>query len=151
MSREDKSTVFISYSNKDRRHFERLNSHLGALGKEGLLRVWSDQALRAGDYWYEGIKNAIEEATAALLLVSADFLNSEFILHEEIPRILQRRSADGLIVFPVIWRPCPWQRVPWLSRMQVRPKDGQPLSPRTVPRIELELAAIAEEVFKLIQ
>jgi hypothetical protein len=85
-------------------------------------------------------------ASVAVLLVSADFLTSDFILGKEVPRLLKRRDEQGLRVFPVIVRPRAWKRVKWLARMQVRPTDGRPLSGGDGHRIETDLAAVAEEV-----
>src|SRR5687768_16777803 len=118
-------SVFISYSHKDEVWKERLASHLGVLEKQELLDLWDDQRIEAGEEWFDEIEVAINHVDVAVLLVSADFLNSKFILEEEVPRFLQRRVADGLNVFPVIVRPCLWKRVSWLSRLLVRPKDGK--------------------------
>jgi hypothetical protein len=69
---------------------------------------------------------------------------------KEVPRLLQRRDEQGLRVFPVIAKPCAWQRVEWLVRMQVRPKDGKPLSGGDEHQIETDLAAVAEEVAAIV-
>jgi hypothetical protein len=146
-----KPTVFISYSHEDKRWRERLERQLTTLMAEGLLDVWSDQAIRAGESVYERIAEAITRARIAILLVSADFLTSEFIRNEEVPRLLERRSEQGMQIVPVICRPCPWRQVHWLSSMLVRPQDGRPLSVRTLPQSEAELAAIAEEVYRIVR
>ncbi len=89
-------------------------------------------------------------ASVGVLLVSANFLTSKFILGEEVPRLLQRRDKEGMRVFPVIIRPCDWQAVPWLRRMQARPKDGRPLSGGTEHQIDTDLAEIAKEIRSLV-
>jgi hypothetical protein len=106
---------------------------------------------RRGDDWYEAIQQAIERASVAILLISADFLTSKFILEQEVPPLLERRQAEGLHIVPVIVWPCPWKRVSWLSRIQSRPKDGRALSAGNEHQIEADLAAIAEEVITLIE
>ena len=118
---------------------------------EGLFNVWSDRSIQAGDDWYTKILHGIAGARVAILLVSADFLTSDFVRKEEIPRLLQRRLHDGLTIIPVICRPCPWKQVPWLSAMQVRPRGGRPLSASSVPQAETELASIAEEVAAIVR
>ena len=125
-----KPTVFISYSHKDEAWKDRLVTHLGVLAQQGLLDLWDDRRIGTGEEWRTEIAEAMGRASVAILLVTADFLTSQFILGEEVPRLLQRRDAEGLRVFPVIVKPCAWKMVPWLSRMQVRPKDGRPLSRR---------------------
>lgn len=144
-------TVFISYSHQDRKWQEELEKQLRTLMAEGLLRVWSDQAIRAGENWYEKILGALADASVAILLISADYLNSEFVRYEEIPRLLQRRQEEGMIIIPVICRPCSWRQVPWLSSMLVRPQDGRPLSVRPFRQSEAELAFIAEMVIELLR
>ena len=116
----DKPTVFISYSHKDEDWKDRLVTHLGVLEKQGLLDLWHDRRIGAGDDWYEEIQQAMDAARIAILLVSANFLNSDFVLKEEVPRFLQHRVEKGLRVFPVIIKPCDWGAVDWLRQMQAR-------------------------------
>src|SRR5687768_9880622 len=142
-------SVFISYSHKDEVWKDRLASHLGVLEKQELLDLWDDRRIEAGEEWFEEIEAAIEDADVAVLLVSADFLNSKFILEEEVPRFLQRRADSGLKVFPVVVRHCLWKRVAWLSRLQLRPKDGKPLD-EFGDRWEAPLVEIADEIYQLI-
>ena len=104
-------TVFVSFSHQDEPWKDRLVTHLGVLQRQGLLDLWDDRRIGAGADWRREIRQAMDRACVAVLLVSADFLTSEFILGEEVPRLLQRRDEEGLRVFPVIVRPCAWQRV----------------------------------------
>src|SRR5688572_2756106 len=138
-------SVFISYSHKDEVWKDRLAKHLGVLEREGLLDVWDDRKIAAGDEWRKEIGSAIERASVAVFLISADFLTSKFILDEEVPRLLQLRSQEEMRVVPVIVRSCTWKHTGWLSRLQARPLDGRPLNSfRTT--WERELTKIAEEI-----
>jgi len=139
-------SVFLSYSHEDEVWKESLKTHLGVLESQGLLDTWDDRRIAPGAAWFEEIQNAIARASVAVLLISADFLNSKFIIGEEIPRLLQRQRSEGLPVIPVIVRPCAWQAVSWLSELQVRPPDGQPLSRFRGNRRATELAKIASEI-----
>jgi hypothetical protein len=143
-------TVFISYSHKDEEWKDRLVTHLGVLQSQGLLDLWDDRRISAGEDWEQEIQEAMATASVAVLLVSANFLTSQFILGEEVPRLLERRDKEGLHIFPVIVKPCVWQTVGWLSRMQARPKDGRPLSAGDEHQIDADLAAIATEVHELL-
>ena len=89
---------------------------------------WDDRRIQAGDDWFKEIQDAMERASIVVLLVSTDFLASEFIRHEEVPPLLERRRKSGLRVIPVFVGPSNWQEIPWLSAIQGRPKDGRPLS-----------------------
>ena len=110
-------TVFISYSHKDEVWKERLSTQLRVLQMQGELDVWDDRRIEAGEDWHPEIETAMAQASVAILMVSADFLTSNFILGEEVPRLLERRHNEGLRVFPVIVRPCQWKQVKWLARM----------------------------------
>lgn len=124
----DRPTVFISYSHRDEVWKDRLVTHLGVLQQQDHLDLWTDREIGAGEDWYQKIQDAMGAASVAVLLVSANSLTSDFILREEVTRLLQRRDKDGLHIFPVIIRPCDWEAVLWLSRMQLRPKEGRAIS-----------------------
>lgn len=147
MTTPTKPTVFVSYSHKDEVWKDRLNAHLGVLKEHGLLNFWDDRQIGAGDNWYEKIEDAMNAARVAILLVSANSLTSQFILREEVSRLLKRRDREGLVIIPVILKACPWKKVAWLSRMQVRPKDGKPLAAYGANRRDEALSDIASEVY----
>ena len=142
-------TIFISYSHEDERWKQRLTTQLAVLESEGILEAWDDRRIGAGEDWYDQIQQAMDRACVAILLISAEFLTSNFVRREEIPKLLQRREEEGLRVVPVILKPCPWKHVRWLARMQARPKDGRPLSAGDDHQIEADLAGIAEEVAEI--
>src|SRR6185369_11872234 len=108
-------TVFISYSHKDKAWKDRLLPHLGISQKAGLLEIWDDRQIGSGSNWRSEIREAIDTAAIGILLISADFLDSDFIHDEEIPRLLERRSKNGMHLFPVLIRACDWQTVSWLE------------------------------------
>ena len=143
-------TVFVSYSHKDKVWKDRLLVHLGSLTKLGLLDTWDDRKIRAGGNWREEIKAALQRADVAVLLVSGNFLTSDFILDEEVSRLLERRAAGGIHVLPVIVTPCMWHQVPWLVSMQVRPQEGRALASFRGHQRDNELVEIANEVLRLL-
>ena len=140
--------IFISYSHKDEDWKDRLVTHLGVLRHQRLLDLWDDRRIAAGKDWHQEIQEAMATANVAILLVSANFLTSAFILNQEIPRLLERRDEEGVRIFPVIIKPCAWQMVDWLSRMQVRPTDGRPLSAGSEHQVDADLTAITTEVYQ---
>ena len=145
-----KPTVFISYSHKDEEWKDRLASHLGVLQHEGLLDVWDDRRIGGGEDWYPKIEEAIKKASVAILLISANFLTSNFILKEEIPRLLELRAKKGMRIFPVVIKSCAWNQVKWVSQMNLRPEDGKPISGGTEHQIDTDLTNIANEVADII-
>jgi tetratricopeptide (TPR) repeat protein len=146
-----KPTIFISYSHKDEAWKDRLVTHLRGLGHQGSLDAWDDRRIEGGQDWHQEIQDAMSAASVALLLVSADFLASKFIQDEEVPRLLERRESEGVRVIPVILKPCAWQTIDWLKRLQARPKDRRPLSQGDENQIETDLAAIAAEIDALLR
>ncbi len=123
-------SVYVSYAHRDVKWRDLLAVHLSPLERSGQVVFWDDRQLKAGDEWTQRISHAIAEADIAVLLVSADFLASTFLQENEVRRLLERRQTQGLVIVPVIIRPCAWQMVDWLARFQVLPRDGQPLSNR---------------------
>ena len=142
--------IFISYSHKDNAWKDRLVTHLQVLQTQELLSIWHDSQIRAGGEWYQEIETALNEAGAAILLVSANFLTSDFILQEEVPRLLERRAKEGTKIFPLIVTPCAWEEVAWLGKFQVRPQEGRPLSGGTDHQIDADLTAFVKEVTRIL-
>lgn len=143
-----KPIVFISYSHKDELWKDRLVEHLGVQQEQGLLEIWEDRQLPAGAHWHEGIQTALKSASIFVLLISARSLTSDYILHEEVTRAIARRP-EGVRIFPIVVEPCLWKAVPWLRRMNLRPKDARPLSAGDEHQINADLTALTEEIYLL--
>lgn len=143
--------VFVSYSQQDEAEKDQLLSHLGVLQHAGLIDVWNDERIAPGSDWQTEISRAIDQAQAAILLISANLLTTRFILADQIPDLLKRRQSEGLVVFPIIAKPCAWRKVPWLRRMSVRPRNGQPVWRAGGIHADEELAVMAEEVAAIIE
>lgn len=119
-------TVFISYSHKDEAWKDLLVPHLRALEMAGLdMQVWHDRRINGGDKWYPEIQAAIESSTVAVLLISPDFLASEFCVKEEVPALIRRQEQKDMLLIPVLVRACPWKAHRWLRDRQMIPRDGQ--------------------------
>jgi hypothetical protein len=146
-----KPTVFISYSHLDEEWKDRLVRHLAVSQKQGHLELWHDRMIGAGEDWEWRIQTAMNAASVAILLVSADSLTSDFILREEVTRLLERRASEGLRIFPVVIKPCDWGAVDWLRRMNPRPKDGKPLSGGSDHEIDLAFTEIAKDIRELLK
>jgi hypothetical protein len=140
--------IFISYSHQDEAWKDRVVRQLKVLAGEG-LETWDDRQIAAGDAWLPEIERALAGCEVALLLISAHFLTSQFILGQEVPALLQRREQQGIRVIPMIVSPCQWQRVSWLKPIQARPKDGKPLSGMSEHGAEEALSTLAGEIADL--
>jgi hypothetical protein len=144
-------SVFLSYSHKDEAWKNRLKTHLGVLEAQGLLDTWDDRRIEAGSNWLKDIQDAMDGAGVAVLLISAEFLTSKFILGQEVPKLLERRVTEGLTVIPVIVRSCAWLEIGWLREIQTRPLDGQPLAGLRGDRRDAEMASLAREILRLLR
>lgn len=122
-----RSKVFISYSHSDLRWLKRLQIHLAPLEREGKLERWDDTRIRTSQNWREEIRRAIETAKVAVLLISADFLASDFIATNELPPLLAAAKEDGAFIMPVIISPCRFSATPSLSGFQAVNPPSSPL------------------------
>lgn len=101
--------VFVSYSQKDRDWMDRVLPFLDHLERDGRLEVFEDSRIDSGDEWYRRIETAIDQADQAILLVSRDFLASEFIRTMELPRLLRKANEGSLRIHPLVVRPVDWE------------------------------------------
>jgi CheY-like chemotaxis protein len=146
-----KPVVFISYSRLDEAEKDKLVSHLEVLQGTGLFSLWSEDCIGVGKNWQMEMAQAIAETKVAVLLVSANFLNSQLVLRREIPELLRRHHAEELIVIPVIARACAWKAIDWLRELSVRPKNGVPVWSKGGIHVDEHLSAIAEEILGLVE
>jgi len=113
-----RSRVFISYSHEDKQWLTRMLIHLKPSRDKGVIDVWDDTMILPGDDWKSKIKSALESASVAVLLVSADFLASDFIVQDELPPLLEGAETRGTRILPVIVGPCAFEETRSLSRYQ---------------------------------
>ena len=146
----NKPTVFISYSHKDEQWKIRLRPHLHTLERVGHITIWDDRQIPVGSEWYEQIKQVMDQAAVAVCLISADYLDSDFCQKEEIPYLLERRQRDGMILLPVLIRPCPWWAFDWLEEKQMLPRDGKSIAEDFQGREDGVFTQLAREIFNLV-
>lgn len=102
-----KINIFISYSHTDKQWLNLLKDHLNVLMKySDNIVYWDDSKLKGGDKWKKEIAEAIERANVAILLVSTDFLTSDFISTDELPPLLRKAEEAGTRILPLIVSPC---------------------------------------------
>lgn len=95
--------------------------------RDNIISGWHDRMITAGDEWKGEIDVHLDSAKIVLLLVSADFIHSDYCYDEEMKRALQRHEAGETRVIPIILRPCDWHTTPF-GKLQALPRDGKPIS-----------------------
>jgi hypothetical protein len=139
--------VFMSYSHVDALALQRLQVHLRPLHKKGVIEPWADTSIKAGDKWKERIEDALDRAVIAVLLISADFLASDFIIDNELPPLLRGAEEKGTRILPVILKPCRFESDENLSQFQALNPPSEPVL--SMPPIEQE--RVWDEVAQAIE
>ena len=116
-SQAERSKVFISYSHTDVRFLRQLQTHLKPYQREALMDYRDDTRITAGADWREEIRQAITTAKVAVLLLSSDFLASDFIAENELPPLLAAAKEQGVTILPVLVQPCAYNDM-GLSKFQ---------------------------------
>jgi|GEM_PF-4028787 len=119
--------VFISYSYKDEELFKQLEKYLTVLAQNGKIRIWHGRKIPPGDEWKKVIDDHIKSADLVLLLVSVDFLVSDYCINVEFESALKRHAIGATRIIPIILHPCPWPDTA-IGRFEVLPKDGEPIA-----------------------
>jgi hypothetical protein len=150
-SESQKTTAFVSYSHADRGCLERLKIHLRPIERSGLLEIWADTEIKAGEKWEERIISALKRAAIAILLISADFLASDFIVDNELPPLLAAAEERGTAIIPLILKPCRFERDDNLSCFQAINSPKEPLLKLSAVEQEELYAKVAERIEKEIR
>src|SRR5579859_7217050 len=105
--------VFCSYSHKDESLLGELKAHLAGLQRQGRISTWHDRQILAGTNWAETIDTHLETASLILLLISSDFLASDYCTGCEMKRALERHQRREAHVLPILLRPVVWKGAPF--------------------------------------
>ncbi|MEL7354435.1 MAG: NACHT domain-containing protein [Cyanobacteria bacterium J06560_5] len=105
---EEAISVFLSYSHNDLEMLTELNKHLAGLRRTNKIKTWDDSVIGAGDEWESAIQEQLNTADIIILLISADFIASDYCYGNELQRAIERHDTGEARVIPVILKPCLW-------------------------------------------
>lgn len=140
--------IFFCYAHEDEPLLNKLKSQLSPLLRQGLIEMWHDRNISAGTKWEEEIDKHLNEANIILLLISPDFINSDYCYGKEMKRALERDKRREARIIPVILRPVYWQGV--LGTLQALPNDGKPVMSSSWPNQEEAFFNISEGIRKIV-
>jgi hypothetical protein len=125
--RATRVSVFLSYAHRDERLREELDKHLSPLRRSALIDTWHDRKISPGRDLDAEIDQRLASADLVLLLISPDFINSDYCYRREMRRALQRHAKGLARIIPIILRPVDWLRTP-IGRLLATPKDAKPVT-----------------------
>jgi len=146
-----RTQVFLSYAHQDERWKHKLYTHLQVLVQAERIELWCDRDIRPGQQWVDEIDQRLLSAKVGLLVISPDFLSSEFVMRHEVPLLLKKHEENGLHLIPILLRQCVWETVDWLRPMQIVPRDAKSVAEFPKSKVDRVLADIAREVLKAVE
>jgi hypothetical protein len=121
-------SVFCSYADEDEVWRSKLENHLSQLKRDGLIgEVWHFRRILPGSDWVKEVDDQLESAGLILMLISSDFLASDYLYGIEMKRALERHDTDHAFVIPILVKPCDWENAPF-ARLQVLPANHKCIS-----------------------
>src|SRR6266849_3458753 len=142
--------IFFCYAHEDEYLLIQLQMHLRPLEREGLIEFWYDRNISAGTEWEREISEQLNTAQIVLLLVSPDFMNSDYCYAVEMKQAIQRYERNEACVIPVILRPVYWQ-IASLRILQALPTDAQPIVDRNWHTLDEAFYNVTEGVRRAVE
>ena len=146
MASERNYNVFISYAHQDAKWKDDFLKHLAPAKRRGLVDVWTDDVIQASQNWREEIEKALDTADVGLLLVSANFLASDFIMESELPAFVRAQQAGRCRIVWVLLQECGWRFVEELEVLQAAHSPARPLRSLRAADRDKELTRIIQEL-----
>ena len=140
-----RNDIFVSYSHKDEQWLEKLSVVFAPLVRQERMHLWSDAQIQPGNEWRQKIQTALARAKIAVLLVSPDFLASDFIAKEELSPLLNAAEQGGLTILWIAVRACLYTKTE-IAKYQAVNDPSKPLARLKPAQVDDELVRICEHI-----
>jgi TIR domain len=142
--------IFFSYAHEDEEFCKQLEKHLSLLEKQGIINTWHDRNINAGSEWEREINAHLNTAQIILLLVSPDFIASNYCYSDEMERAMKRHERGNARVIPIILRPVYWQGARF-GKLQALPTDAKPIVSSYWHNTDEAFFNVAEGIRKVVE
>lgn len=142
--------IFFCYAREDEELRKGLEKQLRALKRQGIIDVWHDREIGAGTEWEREIDKHLNSAQIILLLVSPDFMDSDYCYSKEMTQAMERHERGEARVIPVILRPVYWQGSPF-GKLQALPMDAKAINSRQWHNLDEAFFEVAEGIRKAVE
>lgn len=142
--------IFFCYAHEDEALLHKLKSHLRPLQRQGLIDMWYDRDINAGREWEQEINEHLNTSQIILLMVSPDFMNSDYCYGTEMRRAIERDERREANIIPIILRPVYWQGAPF-GKLQALPTDAKAIRSRYWRNLDEAFFSVVEGIHRAIQ
>ena len=142
--------IFCCYAHEDEPLLKKLKAHLRPLQRQGLVKVWYDRDISAGTDWEQQIKEQLNTAQIILLLVSPDFMDSDYCYGIEMKRAIERDEQGEARVIPIILRPVDIVGTPF-RKLQALPTDAKAVMSSSWQYQDEAFVNVTEGIRKVIE
>lgn len=142
--------VFLSYSHKDEDFRKKLEDHLSGVINSGQISTWNYKKIDAGEEWDDAIKEHLDSAQIILLLISSDFLASEYCNSTEMKRAMQRHDLGEACVIPILLRYVDWKDASF-AKLQILPSNARPITSKNWSDPDLAFFDVVQGIKKIIE
>ncbi len=145
----ERKKVFVSYSHLDKEFLIDVRRHFKPFLNK--IDFWDDSKIKPGQKWKDEIIKAIKETKVAILLISTDFLGSDFIATDEIPPLLELAEKEGAVILIVILKPCLFEEFDDLNQFQAMNSPSNPVSKMGITEREELYVNLVRQTKKILE